>query len=90
MTLAELTANLVKILPLSIIILWACVLLLVDLFIPKDRKAWTAILASVGMVHALGSTTVDHVGPWRPRLAVMQDIIFVPEPEVVLRVAITC
>jgi NADH-quinone oxidoreductase subunit N len=54
MTLAELTTNLVKILPLSIIILWACVLLLVDLFIPKDRKAWTAFLASLGMLVAMG------------------------------------
>ena len=54
MTLGELTANLVKILPLVIVILWACVLLLVDLFIPKDRKAWTAILASVGMLVAMG------------------------------------
>ncbi len=54
MTLAELTTNLVKILPLSIIILWACVLLLVDLFIQKDRKAWTAILASLGMLVAMG------------------------------------
>jgi NADH-quinone oxidoreductase subunit N len=54
MTLGELTANLAKILPLVIVILWACVLLLVDLFIPKDRKAWTAILASVGMLVAIG------------------------------------
>jgi NADH-quinone oxidoreductase subunit N len=37
-----------------IVILWACVLLLVDLFIPKNRKAWTAILASVGLLVAMG------------------------------------
>ena len=54
MTLAELTANLVKILPLCIIILWASVLLLVDLFLPKDRKSWTAVLASIGMLVAMG------------------------------------
>jgi NADH-quinone oxidoreductase subunit N len=36
------------------VILWACVLLLVDLFVPKERKAWTAILAAVGMIVALG------------------------------------
>jgi NADH-quinone oxidoreductase subunit N len=54
MTLGELSANLIKILPLVIVILWACMLLLVDLFIPKDRKAWTAILASVGMLVAMG------------------------------------
>jgi NADH-quinone oxidoreductase subunit N len=54
MTLAELTANLAKILPLVIVIVWACALLLVDLFIPKERKAWTAILAAVGMLIAMG------------------------------------
>ena len=54
MTLEELTANLARILPLVIVILWACVLLLVDLFIPKNRKAWTAILASLGMLVAMG------------------------------------
>ncbi|MFC1922478.1 NADH-quinone oxidoreductase subunit N [Chloroflexota bacterium] len=54
MTLGELTANLAKILPLVIIVLWACVLLLVDLFIPKDRKVWTPILASIGMLVAIG------------------------------------
>ena len=56
MTLEALAANLIKILPLSIVILWASVLLLVDLFIPKDRKAWTAILAAVGLLIALGSS----------------------------------
>ena len=56
MTLGELTANLLKILPLVIIIVWACVLVLVDLFVPKDRKAWTAILAAVGMLVAIGFT----------------------------------
>ncbi len=54
MTLNELTANLVKIWPLIIIIIWACVLLLADLFIPKDKKAWTAILAATGMLVAIG------------------------------------
>ena len=54
MTLEELTANLIKVLPPSIVILWACALLLADLFIPKDRKAWTAILAAIGMLVAIG------------------------------------
>jgi len=54
MTLGELTANLARILPLVTVILWACLLLLVDLFIPKNRKAWTAILASLGMLVAMG------------------------------------
>ncbi len=42
--------------PLLIVIGWACVLLLVDLFIPKDRKGWTAFLAAVGLTAALGFT----------------------------------
>lgn len=54
MTLEELVANLTKILPLSVVILWACVLLLVDLFIPKERKAWTAILSAIGLLVASG------------------------------------
>jgi NADH-quinone oxidoreductase subunit N len=54
MTLGDLSANLIDILPLGVVILWACVLLLVDLFIPKDRKAWTATLAAIGMLVAIG------------------------------------
>ena len=54
MTLGDLSANLIKILPLSIVVLWACALLLVDLIIPKDRKLWTAVLAAVGMIVAMG------------------------------------
>jgi NADH-quinone oxidoreductase subunit N len=54
MTLGDLTANLLKVLPLMIVIIWACLLILVDLFIPKDRKAWTAALAALGMLVAMG------------------------------------
>jgi NADH-quinone oxidoreductase subunit N len=54
MTLGDLTANIVKILPLAIIIVWACLLILADLFIPRDRKAWTAALAAAGMLVAMG------------------------------------
>jgi NADH-quinone oxidoreductase subunit N len=54
MTLGDLSANLIRILPLSIVILWACLLLLVDLFIPKGSKAWTAVLAAIGMLVAAG------------------------------------
>jgi NADH-quinone oxidoreductase subunit N len=39
-----------------ILIAWACVLLLVDLFIPKRHKGWTALLAAVGLAGALGVT----------------------------------
>ena len=42
------------ILPLTILTAWACVLLLVDLFIPKDRKSITAFLAALGLAITLG------------------------------------
>jgi len=44
------------ILPLTILIAWACVLLLADLFIPKERKGITAFLAALGLVVVLGFT----------------------------------
>ena len=44
------------ILPYTILTAWACVLLLVDLFIPKDRKGITALLAALGLAVTLGFT----------------------------------
>ena len=44
------------ILPLVVLTAWACVLLLVDLAIPADRKGWTAFLAALGLLVALGLT----------------------------------
>ncbi len=44
------------ILPLIILTAWACVLLLVDLFIPKNRKGITALLAALGLAVTLGYT----------------------------------
>jgi NADH-quinone oxidoreductase subunit N len=41
------------ILPLTILTAWACALLLVDLFIPKDRKGITAFLAALGLAVTL-------------------------------------
>lgn len=43
------------ILPLIILTGWACALLLIDLFIPQERKGVTALLAAVGIVVTLGS-----------------------------------
>ena len=40
--------------PYLILTVWACVLLLVDLFIPKGRKGITAFLASLGIAISLG------------------------------------
>jgi len=46
-------SDLLAILPLIVLAGWACVLLLVDLFIPKDRKGLTALLAAAGLLVAL-------------------------------------
>ena len=35
--------------PLIFLTAWACVLLLVDLFVPKERKGITALLAALGL-----------------------------------------
>lgn len=42
------------ILPFTILVVWACLLLLVDLFIPRNRKGITASLAALGLVGTLG------------------------------------
>ena len=49
-------SDLYTILPTLLLVAWACVLLLVDLFIPKGRKGWTALLAAVGLAGAMGVT----------------------------------
>jgi NADH-quinone oxidoreductase subunit N len=48
--------DLKTIFPLVVLVVWACVLLLVDLFIPKGRKGWTALLAAAGLAIATGLT----------------------------------
>ncbi len=55
------TSDLNTILPLIFLVVWACALLLVDLFIPKGRKGWTPLLAAVGLAAALG-LTLAHAG----------------------------
>ncbi len=42
--------------PLIFLTVWACVLLLVDLFIPKERKGITALLSALGLAITLGLT----------------------------------
>src|SRR5687768_16440401 len=44
------------VLPLTLLTVWACVLLLADLFIPKERKSITALLAALGLALTLGFT----------------------------------
>lgn len=59
MNLSDLLSNLTTILPLTVLILWASVLLLVDLWIPKERKGITAVLASLGLVVTLVLTVLQ-------------------------------
>ena len=47
------SSDLLAILPLIVLAGWACVLLLVDLFIPDEHKSWTAWLAAAGLLVAL-------------------------------------
>jgi NADH-quinone oxidoreductase subunit N len=56
MTLSDLMLNVKVILPMTVLIVWSCVLLLVDLLIPKGRKSWTALLAALGLIACLGIT----------------------------------
>ncbi|MBI5840504.1 MAG: NADH-quinone oxidoreductase subunit N [Chloroflexi bacterium] len=46
-------------LPLTILTVWACVLLIVDLFIPKNRKGITAVLAALGLAVTLSFTILQ-------------------------------
>src|SRR5689334_2169715 len=42
--------------PFTFLTVWACALLLVDLFIPKERKGITALLSALGLALTLGFT----------------------------------
>lgn len=54
MNLADLADNLSVILPLNVVVVWACGLLLVDAFLPEARKRVTALLAALGLAIAMG------------------------------------
>lgn len=49
-------SDILTILPLVTLVAWTCILLLVDLFIPRNRKVITAILAAVGLAVTMGLT----------------------------------
>src|SRR4030067_811145 len=49
-------ADFYTVLPLTLLPVWACVLLLVDLLIPKEGKGITALLAALGLALTLGFT----------------------------------
>ncbi len=42
--------------PYILLTVWACILLLLDLFVPKDRKGVTALLSALGLAVTLGFT----------------------------------
>jgi NADH-quinone oxidoreductase subunit N len=48
--------DLYTVLPVTIVVVWACVLLLVDLFWLQQRKGVTAVLAAAGLALAFGFT----------------------------------
>ncbi len=54
MTVNDLLHNMNVILPLAALIAWSCILLIVDLTIPKEHKGWTAVMAAFGLVLCLG------------------------------------
>jgi NADH-quinone oxidoreductase subunit N len=54
MTVNDLLNNMNVILPLAVLIAWSCMLLIVDLTIPKGHKGWTAVMAAIGLLLSLG------------------------------------
>ena len=50
----DLYVSLEAILPLIVLTVWVCALVLVDLFIPKNRKGIVALLAALGLLVTLG------------------------------------
>jgi NADH-quinone oxidoreductase subunit N len=58
MSLSDLIADTLVILPVVVLMAWACVLLLVDLAIPDNRKGVTASLAALGLLISMGLVIV--------------------------------
>ena len=54
MSVNELVANFSVLMPFNIVVVWACALLLLDVFLLNKRKGLTALLAALGLVVALG------------------------------------
>ena len=59
MNLSNAAESLNAILPLAVLVAWACALLLVDLFLPKERKGWTALLSAIGLLVSLVLTLIS-------------------------------
>ena len=58
MTLQDVLQSTLAILPLAALVAWTTLLVLVDLFIPSERKWLTALLAALGLVVSLALTLV--------------------------------
>jgi NADH-quinone oxidoreductase subunit N len=52
--------DLYQILPAAFLTLWAVALVLLDLWIPKDKKSVTALLSAVGLAIAIGASLSQH------------------------------
>ena len=65
-------SDLLSILPVVVLTVWAVLLILADLFIPRDRKGLTAFLAALGLVVTL---VVMIVQGWRERTAFNEMIV---------------
>ena len=53
MTLSIIPNDILSILPFAVLSAWGCLLLIVDLFIPKERKGITALLTAAGLAGTL-------------------------------------
>jgi len=47
-------SDLMTVLPIAFLLAWALVLLLVDLWLPRERKGWLALLTALGLAVSLG------------------------------------
>ena len=52
------TFNLILILPVLLIMVWAMLLMVIDLVLPQDKKKWIAWLTLVGIALAFVQTIV--------------------------------
>src|SRR5215213_1596785 len=57
MTFTDLNTS--TIFPFALLTVWACALLLIDLFLPKERKGLTAFLAALGLAITLSFTLMQ-------------------------------
>ncbi|MGB9898582.1 MAG: hypothetical protein ACPLTO_11805, partial [Thermanaerothrix sp.] len=47
-------SDIVMVLPIAFILVWAVVLLLLDLWLPRERRGWLALLTALGLAVGLG------------------------------------